>query len=280
MHPLIGATELAAHLDDPTWIVFDVRHDLMAPAAGEALYRAGHIPGARFASVDRDLSGPKGGGDGRHPLPTREAFAAWLASCGASSTSTLIACDASQSLYAARFWWMVRWIGHDRVAVLDGGLPAWIAAGLPTTTDLPTVVSGDLVVGPSTRPTVDTAAVVANLDTHQRLLVDARAAERYRGEVEPLDRTPGHIPGAINHPMALNLESDGRFRAPEALRKVFRDELGDRDPEAMVQSCGSGVTACHNLLAMELAGLPGASLYAGSYSAWSSDPSRPIAVGP
>ncbi len=279
MHPLIAAAALAARLDEPDWIVFDVRHDLMAPDAGEAAYRADHLPGARFASVDRVLSGPKTATGGRHPLPDRDGFASWLASRGAHADSTLVAYDASNALYAARFWWMVRWLGHARVAVLDGGLPAWAAAGLPTTTMVPTPVPGDLVAQPSTLAVVDTAAVAANVATPRRLLVDARAAERYRGEVEPLDRVPGHIPGAINHPMALNLGPDGRFKAKEALCAIFDEELGQRPASDVIQSCGSGITACHNLLAMEVAGLEGAALYAGSYSAWSADPSRPVATG-
>ena len=279
MHPLVQADELASHLDDPRWIVLDCRHDLMAPAAGEAAYRASHIPGARFASVDRDLSAPKQLGQGRHPLPTKEAFAAFLAQVGVKRDSVIVGYDASNGLYAARLWWMARWIGHAAVVVLDGGLPAWLAAGLSTTADIPTPVRGDLAVGDSLVTTVGTADVEANLLTKARLVVDARAPERWRGEVEPLDPVAGHIPGAANHPMARSLAADGRFKPASALREAFDATLVGRAPDTVVQSCGSGITACHGLLAMEVAGLPGAALYAGSWSAWCADPDRPVERG-
>ena len=279
MHPLVSAEYLATRLDDPSWIVFDCRHDLMAPAAGEALYRDGHIAGARFASLDRDLSGPKDGRNGRHPLPTREAFAGFLARSGASRDSVVVAYDASNGLYASRLWWLARWIGHAAVAVLDGGLPAWQRAGSPLTSVVPRPSTGDVAVGDALVTVVDTDAIEANLDEASRLVVDARAPERYRGEIEPLDPVAGHVPGAVNHPMARSLEADGRFRDAAALRSSFEATLGGRSPESVIQSCGSGVTACHNLLAMELAGLPGAALYAGSWSAWCADPRRPVARG-
>ncbi len=279
MQPLVGVEELGRHLDDPTWIVFDCRHDLMAPAAGEASYRDGHIEGARFASVDRDLSGPKVDGAGRHPLPTREAFADFLARAGVGDDSVVVAYDASNGLYASRLWWMTRWIGHARVAVLDGGLTAWLAAGRSVTTVGPEPAQGALTVAPSLVPLVDTDDIEGDLSTGRRLVVDARAAERYRGDVEPLDPVAGHIPNAINHPMALNLRSDGRFRSASELRSAFDATLAGRAASDVVQSCGSGITACHNLLAMEAAGLPGAALYAGSWSAWCADPRRPVARG-
>lgn len=283
MPPLIRVETLARHLNDPAWVVFDCRHDLAAPAAGEALYRAAHIDGARFASLDRDLSRAKDGGfdrqHGRHPLPTRESFAAFLAGAGVDHDSVVVAYDASNGLFASRLWWMARWIGHADVAVLDGGLAAWEAAGLPVTDAVPDPRQGNIAVGDSLVALVDTPDLVANLATAERLVVDARAPERYRGDVEPLDPVAGHIPGAVNHPMARSLEADGRFRDPAALRASFDTLLGARAPETVVQSCGSGVTACHNLLAMELAGLPGAALYPGSWSAWCADPARPVALG-
>ena len=277
MHPLVQTATLADHLDDPAWIVFDCRHDLAAPAAGEASYRDGHIAGARFAHLDRDLSGAKDGTRGRHPLPAREAFVAFLARSGVRADSVVVAYDAGNGLFAARLWWMTRWIGHANVAVLDGGLAAWTASGRPTTADLPVVERGDIVVGESLGSLVDTRDVEANLATASKLVVDARAPERYRGDVEPLDPVAGHIPGAVNHPMALSLAADGRFKDPASLRAAFEATLGGRSPTAVVQSCGSGVTACHNLLAMEVAGLSGGSLYAGSWSAWCADPARPVA---
>ena len=276
MHPLVSIAELAAHLTDPDWIVFDCRHDLAAPAAGEALYRAEHIRGARFAHLDRDLAGEKNGSNGRHPLPAREAFAAFLVAAGVNRRSTLIAYDASNSLYASRFWWMARWIGHGAVAVLDGGLRAWQAADLPMTDDMPHPLAGDFRIGDPLVSHVDTEDVEANLSTQERLVVDARAPERYRGEVEPLDPVAGHIPHAINRPMAKNLTADGRFKSATQLRDDFEALLAGRDPDTLIHSCGSGVTACHNLLAMEVAGLHGASLYAGSWSAWCADPQRPF----
>ena len=279
MHPLVSTDTLAAHLDDPSWIVFDCRHDLMAPAAGEALYRGGHIAGARFAHLDRDLSGIKDGQSGRHPLPTRAAFADFLARSGVDGRSVVVAYDASNGLYAARLWWMTRWIGHADVLVLDGGLPAWTRAGLPTTDALPSLSRGDIAVGDSLVALVDTPIVEANLASHAHLVIDARAPERYRGDVEPLDPVAGHIPGAANHPMALSLEADGRFRNAASLRTAFEATLAGRASDTVIQSCGSGVTACHSLLAMEAAGLRGAALYAGSWSAWCADPRRPIARG-
>ncbi len=279
MRPLIDVDALATHLDDPRWIVFDCRHDLMAPSAGEALYRDGHIEGARFAHLDRDLSGTKDGRNGRHPLPTREAFAGFLAAAGVDRDSIVVAYDASNGLYASRLWWLTRWIGHADVVVVDGGLSAWRAAGLPLTAVAPTPTRGNLTIGRSLVSLVDTSDLEADLAPRTRLVVDARAPERYRGEVEPMDPVAGHIPHAVNHPMAYSLQADGRFKEATALRSAFDTTLAGRSPETVVQSCGSGVTACHNLLAMERAGLPGAALYAGSWSAWSSDPARPIERG-
>jgi thiosulfate/3-mercaptopyruvate sulfurtransferase len=279
MHPLVSAETLAAHLDDPDWVVFDTRHDLMAPSAGEEAYRAAHLPGARFAHLDRDLSGPKVPGQGRHPLPDRTAFADFLARSGVNRHSVVVAYDAGNSLYASRLWWLARWVGHADVVVLDGGLVAWQKAGLPLTTEVPRAPRGDFMAGDALTSMVDTDEVVANLATRSRLIVDARAPERYRGDVEPLDPVAGHIPGAINHPMAKSVEGDGRFKPSSALRADLDALLGGRDATTVVQSCGSGVTGCHNLLAMEIAGLPGGALYPGSWSAWCSDPSRPVARG-
>ncbi len=279
MHPLVNTEILASHLHDPRWIVFDCRHDLMAPAAGAALYRAGHIEGARFAHLDRDLSGAKDGRDGRHPPPTKGAFARFLADAGVDRDTVVVGYDASNGLYAARLWWLCRWIGHDAAVVLDGGLPAWTRAGMTLSDGVPRPSTGNVAVGDPLVTLVTSDDLVANLASQSRLVVDARAPERYRGEVEPLDPVAGHIPGAVNHPMALDLEADGRFKDAAALRAGFAATLGDRPPASVVQSCGSGVTACHNLLAMEIAGLPGAALYAGSWSAWCADPQRPVARG-
>ncbi len=280
MRPLVSAETLQARIDDPAWIVFDCRHDLMKPDAGEAAYRTAHLPNARFAHLHRDLSGPKDPSNGRHPLPTPEAFAAFLADAGVDADSVVVAYDASNGLFAARLWWLVRSIGHADVAVLDGGLAAWQAAGGAVTDVLPKPSRGSIVVGPSLMRTVGTDDVVANLGSNDRIVVDARAPERYRGDVEPLDPVAGHIPGAINHPMAASLHADGRFKDAAVLRADLDRVFAGRDPESVVQSCGSGVTACHNLLAMEVAGLRGAALYPGSWSAWVSDATRPVATGP
>jgi thiosulfate/3-mercaptopyruvate sulfurtransferase len=280
MHPLVDAATLAAHFDDPSWIVFDCRHDLMKPDAGAEAYAASHVPDARFASLDRALSGPKTTESGRHPLPDRDAFVAFLAEAGVNDDSVVVAYDASNALFAARLWWLAKWVGHANVAVLDGGLTAWQKAGLPMTAE-PTRVAarGTIVARPSLVTQVDVGEVVAHLAAGTRLVVDARAPERYRGDVEPLDPVAGHIPGAINHPMARTLAADGRFKTASELRATFDAMRGDRAPEEVVQSCGSGVTACHSLLAMEVAGLPGGSLYAGSWSEWITDPERGVATG-
>ena len=277
MHPLVSAETLAAHLDDISWVVFDTRHDLMAPAAGEEAYRAAHLPGARFAHLDTDLSGPKAPGRGRHPLPDRAAFAAFLARSGVDQHSVVVAYDAGTSLFASRLWWLARWVGHADVVVLDGGLAAWREAGLPLTDLVPHPAHGNFVASDALTSIADTDDVEANLATQSRLIVDARAPERYRGDVEPLDPVAGHIPGAINHPMAKSLEADGRFKTSSALRADLDALLDGRRAADVVQSCGSGVTACHNLLAMEIAGLSGAALYPGSWSAWCADPKRPVA---
>lgn len=279
MNPLVTVDTLRRHLDDPDWIVIDARHDLAAPASGEAAYRQSHVPGARFAHLDRDLSGPKGGGDGRHPLPARETLALFFAAQGVNATSTVVVYDASNGLYASRVWWSLRWLGHANVAVLDGGWAAWVEAQAPTTDAVPTPERGDFREQPSLVAVVDTRDVEANLATRARVVVDARAPERYRGEVEPFDPVAGHIPRALNRPMAMNMESTGRFKSAVVLRAEFETLLDGRAPDALIHSCGSGVTACHNRLAMEIAGLPGAAVYPGSWSAWCADPSRPVARG-
>jgi thiosulfate/3-mercaptopyruvate sulfurtransferase len=280
MHPLVDAATLAAHLDDPDWVVFDCRHDLMAPRAGAEAYASAHVPKARFASLDDVLSGPKAHGLGRHPLPDRDAFVAFLADAGVNDGTTIVGYDASNGLFAARLWWLVRWVGHANVAVLDGGLPAWQRAGL-TTTDTPprTATRGDIVAKPALTRQVDTAELVAHLAAGTRLVVDSRAPERYRGDVEPLDPVAGHIPGSVNHPMARLLAADGRFRSPAELRDGFDALRGNRLAADIVHSCGSGVTASLSLLAMEVAGLTGAAIYPPSWSGWIDDPEHGVAKG-
>ena len=261
-------------------LVFDCRFDLAAPDAGTAAYAAGHIPGAHYLHLDRDLSGPKTGTNGRHPLPERTALVATLAARGLNAGQQVVAYDAQGGMFAARLWWLLRWLGHDSVALLDGGLPAWQAAGLPLTQAVPLATHGSFKAGAPLQVTVDAQAVQRNLATHDLTLVDARSADRYRGENETIDPVGGHIPGALNRFFKDNLTSDGRFKAAHTLRDEFGTLLAGKTPEHVVLQCGSGVTACHNVLAMEIAGLHGAALYPGSWSEWCSDASRPVATGP
>jgi thiosulfate/3-mercaptopyruvate sulfurtransferase len=279
---LISAADLAAHIDDPNWVVVDCRHDLMNLAFGRAAYAAGHLPGAVFADMETELSGPKRGEDGvfrgRHPLPPKDAFIDTLRRWGVNDGTQVVAYDAHGGMYAARLWWLLRWIGHEACSVLDGGLPAWQALGQPVTLDAPAGrAPGTIAVHAPYVPTVTVAEVLENIESERRTVVDARAADRFRGENETIDAVGGHIPGAKNRFFKDNLHKDGRFKAPEQLREEFSKVIDD--PKAAIMQCGSGVTACHNLLALEVAGLPGAALYPGSWSEWSSDPKRPVATG-
>lgn len=278
---LISAADLAKRLDSPDVRVFDVRHDLTNHAAGRQAYEAGHIPGTRYLDHETELAAPRTGANGRHPLPSRADFGALMAAHGVTPQTLVVAYDASGGMYAAHLWWMLRWLGHDQVAVLDGGWQAWTAAGLPTTTEAaPAVQAGQPVEpGPSLAATVDARTVLDNISRPAFTVIDARAANRYRGEVEPMDPVAGHIPGALNRPNGENLQADGRFKPAAQLREEFAGLLAGRDPAAIVHQCGSGITACHNLLAMEIAGLSGSRLYPGSWSEWCSDPSRPVAKG-
>lgn len=275
---LVSTEVLARHLDDPVWVVFDCRHDLLDPEAGGRAYAADHIPGALHLHLERDLSGAKTGRNGRHPLPDPEAFAERLGCLGVGQGVQVVAYDSGPGPFAARLWWMLRWMGHEAVAVLDGGYAHWMAEGRPTSTE------------PSTRPparfvrrpgavAVDAAYVEAHLGDPAVRLLDARSPERFRGENETLDPVAGHIPGAINRYFMENLAPDGRFKPAEELRRAFSSLLRGADPGAVVHQCGSGVTACHNLLAMEVAGLAGSRLYPGSWSEWCADPARPVARG-
>ncbi len=277
--PLVDASELRRLLDSPTPpVVVDCSFDLADPGAGRRAFAEGHVAGAVYVHLDEDLSGPKTGRNGRHPLPDRSAFAATLARLGVTPGRTVVAYDRQGAMYAARLWWMLRWVGHAQARVLDGGLAAWTAAG-------GAVASGDAPAhasAPGLYPVRDALVPTLDADALQRALgrvtlVDARAGERFRGEVEPLDARAGHIPGARNRFFKDNLGADGRFLPPATLRTAF-EALGAA-PAEVVHQCGSGVTACHNLLAMEAAGLHGSALYPGSWSEWSADPARPVAVG-
>jgi thiosulfate/3-mercaptopyruvate sulfurtransferase len=275
---LLATAELAAHLDDPGWVVFDCRHDLANPGAGEQEYARSHIPGARFLHLDRDLAAPATGKNGRHPLPDPQAFAQTLGAAGVDSGKQVVAYDAQTGVYAARLWWMLRWLGHEKVALLDGGYAKWTREGRPVTGALPQPVPARFDGRPRAM-SVDAGDVRSHLGRPGRILIDARSPDRYRGENETLDPVGGRIPGSINRFFRNNLDAEGCFKPAAELRQAFAALLGDAPPDAVVHSCGSGVSACHNLLAMEIAGLSGSRLYPGSWSEWCSDPGRPTEQG-
>jgi thiosulfate/3-mercaptopyruvate sulfurtransferase len=275
---LVATETLAAHLDDPRWVVFDCRHDLARPDAGREEYLKSHLPGARFMHMDEDLSGPPTGSNGRHPLPDPAAFAAKLGAAGVERDSQVVAYDAQGGASAARLWWMLRWLGHDAVAVLDGGLGKWRREERPETAGLPRITSARFE--PRPRPdTVDVGFVASHLRDPAVKLVDARSAERYRGEAEPIDPVAGHIPGSVNRFVGDNLGTGSVFKPAAQLRAEWQALLAGVPAEGIVHSCGSGVAACHNLLAMEIAGLSGSRLYPGSWSEWCADPRRPVGTG-
>lgn len=275
---LIPAAMLAAHLSDPDWLVADCRFELGDPQAGLAAYRAGHIPGAIHADLERDLSAPVTAASGRHPLPPVAQLEATFSRFGISERTQVVAYDAGPGAYAARLWWMLRWLGHDAVAVLDGGFAAWTGEGRPVTAREPARAPAEFVARP--RPQMLCAAdQIPSALARGAALVDVRGAERFRGEVEPLDTVAGHVPGAVNLPFLENLGPDGRFRVPAALAALWRERAGVAAGREVVCMCGSGVTACQGLLALESAGLTGGRLYAGSWSEWIRDPSRPVALG-
>ncbi len=279
---LIDVDSLRNLLGRPRVVILDCRFDLVNPRAGRQAYLTGHIPGARHADLNRDLSAPVNAWSGRHPLPAPEVFASRLSRLGVANADQVVAYDEANGTFAARLWWMLRWLGHTSVAVLDGGFKAWSEAGgavqsgdLPSRTSrfLPRAAAG----GADRALVLSTAEVIDALRDPATLLADARAAERFDGTVEPLDSVAGHVPGAINHPFTLNLDASGRFLPPAQLRQRWQERLAGRTPENLIAMCGSGVTACHNLLGLEIAGLPGAKLYVGSWSEWIRDPRRSIA---
>ena len=275
---LVSTAELAARLDDATWVVFDCRHDLASPDAGARAYATAHIPGARFVHLDRDLSAPTSGTNGRHPLPDPTAFMRTLGAAGVDSSKQVIAYDAQTGVYAARLWWMLRWVGHENVAVLDGGYAKWTGEGRPLSSAVPQSAPARFA-GQTRAISVDADDVMRSLGQPGRILVDARAPDRYRGENETLDPVGGRIRGSLNRFFRDNLDASGCFKPAADLRRTFAALLGNASPDAVVHSCGSGVSACHNLLAMEIAGLSGSRLYPGSWSEWCSDPRRPTEKG-
>jgi thiosulfate/3-mercaptopyruvate sulfurtransferase len=268
--PLVSTEELAARLGE--WRIFDCRHDLMKPELGAQQYREAHIPGALFASLDGDLSAPKTGKNGRHPLPDAATFVAWLGRQGIGPEDQVVCYDSGNGVMAARLWWMLRWIGHRAVAVLDGGAGKWLKEGRPMDALVP---QPKPTAYPSRKPAGALSAQEVQANLKQLYLLDARAPARYRGEQEPIDPVAGHIPGAKNRSSADNVLPDGTFKDTASLKEEFLSVLGKQKPSEVVHYCGSGVSACHNLLAMEVAGLTGGKLYPGSWSEWIADPARP-----
>jgi thiosulfate/3-mercaptopyruvate sulfurtransferase len=276
---LIDTAALRSLLGDPGIAILDCRFDLAQPGAGRRSYLEGHILTARYADLNRDLSSPVTPTTGRHPLPEPKAFARRLGELGVGDGTQVVAYDEANGAMAARAWWLLKWLGHPQAAVLDGGFRAWVAAGGPIETKERPVAHASLTPHVQVDAVIDAAALEHALRDPGRLLIDARAAERFAGAIEPIDPIAGHVPGAVNHPFSSNLREDGRFLAPAELEKKWAARLGGIAPEDVIAMCGSGVTACHNLLAMERAGLKGAKLYAGSWSEWIRDPRRPIARG-
>jgi thiosulfate/3-mercaptopyruvate sulfurtransferase len=278
---LISTDALARELADPGWVVVDCRHNLNDVDAGERAYRISHLSRARFMHLDRDLSGPRTGRNGRHPLPDVASLSATLSRAGIDASKQVVAYDQSNGMWASRLWWLLHWLGHDAAAVLDGGLDKWIAEQRPVTADLPSI-RPTRFVAMTPRPVVSSDAILRHLSERAAsplAILDARAPERFRGDIEPLDPVAGHIPGAINRPYTANLTLQGTFKPAELLRAEFAAQLGTATAADVVHQCGSGVTACHNVLAMAVAGLPGSRLYPGSWSEWVADPARPVARG-
>lgn len=274
---LVQAETLAGALNRTDLVIVDCRFSLLDPNAGEHAYLTSHLPGAAYAHLERDLSDMSPHGDGRHPWPPADMFTTKLSRWGIEPTTQVVAYDDGDGAYAARLWFLLRMLGHEKVAVLDGGWARWTALGLPVSSASRAPSASHYRAVYDLSRLFDAGAVQAHLD-NGGMLVDARGASRFRGDEEPLDRIAGHVLGAVNRPYALNL-ADGRFKPPMQLADEYRALLGEHAPDQVVVMCGSGVTACHNLLAMERAGLKGAILYTGSWSGWIADPSRPVAVG-
>lgn len=274
---LVSADDLAAQLGKRRWVIMDCRFNLADPESGRRAYGESHIPGAQYAHLDADLSGPRSERTGRHPLPDRASLATRMGSWGIGADTQVVAYDEGGGAFAARLWWLLRWLGHGAVAVLDGGWKTWTQQCLPTSHDTPLIAPQQFNPGnPLSRP-VDAAFVAHTLRCDQYRLVDVRAPARFAGHHEPIDKVAGHIPGAINIPFDHNLTEQGTFRSPEQLRALYLPHLAPTGPQDLLAMCGSGVTACHTLLALEHAGLSGARLYAGSWSDWITDPQRPVA---
>jgi thiosulfate/3-mercaptopyruvate sulfurtransferase len=276
---LIDTATLATTLSDPALVVVDTRYNLQDAGWGAREYEKQHVPGAVFASIDDDLSGPKTGTNGRHPLPDPSRLTDTLGRLGISGTAQVIVYDQDLGMYASRLWWLLRWMGHDAVALLDGGFAKWLAEKRPVRAGIEKRTRREFTGAPRPGWLVTADEVSGAIARREALLLDARAPERYRGDVEPVDKVAGRIPGAVNHPYQWNVGEAGTFRSPADLRERVRRSVGEMPIDKVICYCGSGVTACHNLLAFEHAGLHGGRLYVGSWSEWSSDPARPIERG-
>ena len=276
---IVDVAALAANLARPDWVVLDCRFDLAKPAWGEETFAAGHIAGARYLHLERDLSSPQTATSGRHPLPEPATLAARLGALGVDTGVQVVVHDQGNGMYAARAWWLLRWLGLPRVALLSGGLAAWTAAGHTLTTTAATIAPRVFVARPDASRIIDVEGLQRELATGTIRLVDARGADRYAGQNETIDPTAGHVPGAVNHPFARNLDANGCLATADSLHDLWQTTLAGHSPDTMVAMCGSGVSACLNLLAMEHAGLGGARLYPGSWSEWIRDPARPVAKG-
>lgn len=277
---LVTPQELHAAIERGEARAVDCRFDLMDPAGGRALWSEGHIPGAPHAHLDHDLAGPAEAGGGRHPLPDPGDFATTLGRWGIKPDTLAVAYDNMGCAIAGRLWWMLKWMGHDRAGLLDGGIQAWESAGLPLEREEPVIEPADYPAGGHCRPVVGLSEVERASRSGGMRILDARDAARYQGLAEPIDARAGHVPGAVNAFFRDNLGEDGRFLSPDELREHYLERLGGAEPDRTCVMCGSGVTACHNLFAMEMAGLEGAALYTGSWSEWSWSEDRPVARGP
>jgi thiosulfate/3-mercaptopyruvate sulfurtransferase len=276
----IQPSDLLAQINNPRWAIFDCRFDLQDASAGELSYLEAHIPGAQYAHLEDDLSGPITGLTGRHPLPSIEEMAALFGQWGIDAETQVVAYDSRGGGIAARLWWALKYLGHDAVAILEGGFPAWEREGYPIQSGKEQRSAAQFV--PRLRPEmrIDIEELENHLDDFSQGMIDSRSAERYRGEEEPLDPVAGHIPGSLNRFWGSNLDEDHRLLAADTLREKFLTLIGDKQPSDLVVYCGSGVTGCFNLVIMEHLGMPGARLYPGSWSEWCADEDRPIKVGP
>jgi thiosulfate/3-mercaptopyruvate sulfurtransferase len=276
---VVSTEQLAQHLQDSGWVIFDCRFTLTNKDAGILAYQGSHIPGARYVHLDDDMSAPATEKNGRHPLPDAQLLSEKLSRWGVDGSKQVVVYDDSFGAMAVRMWWLLRWLGHDKVALLDGGLPKWLKEKRPMTAELPQLVPAKFVAQLHNEIQASTADVDRARKERCGLVIDARPEQRYTGEREPLDKVAGHIPGSVNWVFDENLDFDGTYLSAEELREAYLKLLNGIKPECVIHSCGSGVTACHNMLAMEIAGLPSGKLYPGSWSEWISDPSRPIATG-